>query len=167
MDVLDKSYTKKLFNSLSSGYLSSTVTDNADGSKTLTINFVNGDKAEVTFNPVKGDTGTSIADVKIKQVTVGTDEEIHLFCILDDGTEIDAGKLPVEVSETNETEIDITTPSTTWLLQHNLGTKTPTLLLFDDNDTYIGGEVDYAGATDNLITVSFCKPKQGKAIIRK
>ena len=54
MDVLDRSYAKKLFNGLSSGYVSNTVTDNADGSKTLTINFVNGDKANITFTSVNG-----------------------------------------------------------------------------------------------------------------
>ena len=53
IDILDRAYAKKLFKGLSSGYKSSTVTDNADGSKTLTINFVNGDKADITFNPVK------------------------------------------------------------------------------------------------------------------
>ena len=57
IDILDRNYAKKLFNGLSSGYKSSTVTDNADGSKTLTITFVNGDKANITFNPVKGDKG--------------------------------------------------------------------------------------------------------------
>ena len=57
IDILDRGYAKKLLNGLSSGYQSSSITDNADGSKTLTINFVNGDKAEVTFSPVKGDKG--------------------------------------------------------------------------------------------------------------
>ena len=57
IDILDRSYAKKLFNSLSSGYKSSTVTDNADGSKTLTINFVNGDKADIKFEQIKGDKG--------------------------------------------------------------------------------------------------------------
>lgn len=93
MDVLDRSYTKKLFKGLSSGYLSSTVTDNADGSKTLTINFVNGDKADITFNSVKGDkgdTGASVQDIKIKEISGAR----HLIVTLDDGTEIDAGKMP-------------------------------------------------------------------------
>ena len=57
MDVLDRSFVKKLFKGLSSGYKSSTVRDNADGSKTLTINFVNGDKADIKFEQIKGDKG--------------------------------------------------------------------------------------------------------------
>ena len=57
MDLIDRSYIKKLVNGLSSGYLSSSVTDNADGSKTLTINFVNGDKADIKFEQIKGDKG--------------------------------------------------------------------------------------------------------------
>ena len=112
MDVLTRSYAKKLFDGVSSGYKSSTVTDNADGSKTLTINFVNGDKADITFNPVKGDkgdTGASVADVEIREVITGTDEGIHLFCILDDGTEIDAGTLPNEQYDDTQIKSDIKT----------------------------------------------------------
>ena len=169
IDVLDRSYAKKLFNGLSSGYQSSTVTDNADGSKTLTITFVNGDKADITFNPVKGDTGTSIVDVKIKQVTVGTDEEIHLFCILDDGSEIDAGKLPIEGSKINETEIDITTPSTTWSLQHNLNTPWYELsvLIIDSDNNRTYGNVDVDNCTDNVFMLKFDEPISGKAIVKK
>lgn len=57
IDILDRGYAKKLLNGLSSGYQSSSVTDNADGSKTLTINFVNGDKADIKFEQIKGDKG--------------------------------------------------------------------------------------------------------------
>lgn len=71
------------------------------------------------------------------------------------------------IKENNEYFHTQTTPSTTWSLQHNLGTKTPTLLLLDENNVSIGGEIDYKGATDNLITVKFCESKKGKAIIKK
>lgn len=170
IDVLDRSYTKKLFKGLSSGYQSSTVTDNADGSKTLTINFVNGDKADITFNPVKGDkgdTGASVADVEIREVITETDEGMHLFCILDDGTEIDAGKLPVEVI--NETEIDITTPSTTWSLQHNLNTPWYELsvLIIDSDNNRTYGNVDVDNCTDNVFMLKFDEPISGKAIVKK
>ena len=170
MDVLTRSYAKKLFDGLSSGYQSSTVTDNADGSKTLTINFVNGYKADITFNPVKGDkgdTGASVADVEIREVITETDEGMHLFCILDDGTEIDAGKLPVEVI--NETEIDITTPSTTWSLQHNLNTPWYELsvLIIDSDNNRTYGNVDVDNCTDNVFMLKFDEPISGKAIVKK
>lgn len=106
IDILDRSYAKKLFNGLSSGYQSSTVTDNADGSKTLTINFVNGDKANITFNPVKGDkgeTGTSVQDIKIKEISGVR----HLIVTLDDSTEIDAGALPNEQYDDTQIKKDI------------------------------------------------------------
>ena len=106
IDILDRSYAKKLLNGLSSGYSSSSVTDNADGSKTLTINFVNGDKAEVTFSPVKGDkgdTGTSVQDVKIQEISGVR----HLIVTLDDGTEIDAGVLPNEQYDDTAIKQDI------------------------------------------------------------
>ena len=107
IDILDRSYVKKLFNSLSSGYKSSTVTDNADGSKTLIINFVNGDKADITFKPVKGDkgeTGTSVQDIKIKEISGVR----HLIVTLDDGTEIDVGVLPNEQYDDTAIKADIT-----------------------------------------------------------
>lgn len=106
MDVLTRSYAKKLFDGLSSGYQSSTVTDNADGSKTLTITFTNGDKADITFNPVKGDkgeTGTSVQDIKIKEISGVR----HLIVTLDDGTEIDSGILPNEQYDDTQIKSDI------------------------------------------------------------
>ena len=106
IDILDRVYAKKLFNGLSSGYQSSSVTDNADGSKTLTINFVNGDKAEVTFSPVKGDkgdTGISVQGVKIQEINGIR----HLIVTLDDGTELDAGVLPNEQYDDTQIKIDI------------------------------------------------------------
>lgn len=106
MDILDRQYAKKLFNGLSSGYLSSSVTSNADGSKTLTINFVNGDKAEITFSPVKGDKGdkgTSVKDVKIQEISGVR----HLIITLDDNTEIDGGILPNEQYDDTQVKADI------------------------------------------------------------
>ena len=106
IDILDRGYAKKLLNGLSSGYQSSSVTDNADGSKTLTINFVNGDKAEVTFSPVKGDkgdTGASVQDIKIKNISGVR----HLIVTLDDGTELDAGVLPNEQYDDTQIKTDI------------------------------------------------------------
>ena len=108
MDMIDRAYTKKLVNGLSSGYLSSSVTDNADGSKILTINFVNGDKADVTFSPVKGDkgdTGTSVQYIKIQEISGVR----HLIVTLDDATEIDAGILPNEQYDDTAIKADIAT----------------------------------------------------------
>nr|DAF76768.1 MAG TPA: hypothetical protein [Caudoviricetes sp.] len=102
---------KKLFDGLSSGYQSNTVTDNADGSKTLTINFVNGDTAQITFSPVKGDkgdTGTGVADLKITT----TSGVRHLTAVFDDGTEKDCGILPNEQYDDTQIKSDISSLQT-------------------------------------------------------
>ena len=170
MDVLDIGYLKKLINSIASGFKSQSTTQQSDGSYKVIITWNDNTTSEFIFNQYKGekgDQGFSIVDVKIKQVTVGTDEEIHLFCILDDGTEIDAGKLPVEVI--NETEIDITTPSTTWSLQHNLNTPWYELsvLIIDSDNNRTYGNVDVDNCTDNVFMLKFDEPISGKAIVKK
>ena len=108
MDVLDRAYAKKLVNGLQSG-LDHAIVDNTTCS--ITFYWKDGTNSTMTFpKPLdgeKGDKGSSIVDVKIKQVTVGTDEEIHLFCILDDGTEIDAGTLPNEQFDDTQIKKDI------------------------------------------------------------
>ena len=95
IDILDRVYAKKLVTGLQSG-LDHAVVNNTDCS--ITFYWKDGTNAKMTIpkplDGAKGDKGTSISDVKLKKVTVGSDEETHLFCILDDGTEIDAGKLP-------------------------------------------------------------------------
>lgn len=168
MDVLDRAYAKKLVNGLQSG-LDHAIVDNTTCS--ITFYWKDGTNSTMTFpKPLdgeKGDKGSSIVDVKLKQITIGTDEEIHLFCILDDGTEIDAGKLPVEVI--NETEIDITTPSTTWSLQHNLNTPWYELsvLIIDSDNNRTYGNVDVDNCTDNVFMLKFDEPISGKAIVKK
>lgn len=147
INVIDIGYLKKKINSVASGVKSVTKKDY----KTITFETNDGNKFDITVSAgvenVTYDTTTSILTITYAN---GTTSDIDLS------------------SSTSDTkEIDITTPSTTWSLQHNLGTKTPSLLLLDDNNISIGGEVDYAGATDNLIAVSFCEPKKGKAIIKK
>lgn len=147
INVIDIGYLKKKINSVASGVKSVTKKDY----KTITFETNDGNKFDITVSAgvenVTYDTTTSILTITYAD---GTTSDIDLS------------------SSTSDTKtIDITSPSTTWSLQHNLGTKTPTLLLLDDNDVSIGGEVDYAGATDNLITVIFCEPKKGKAIIKK
>ena len=111
MDVLDIGYLRKLINSIASGFKSQSTTQQADGSYKVIITWNDNTTSEFIFNQYKGekgDQGFSIVDVKIKQVTVGTDEEIHLFCILDDGTEIDAGTLPNEQYDDTQIKKDIT-----------------------------------------------------------
>lgn len=66
-----------------------------------------------------------------------------------------------------EKEIPVNTESSVWQLQHNLNTKTPTILCFDTDGTCIGGEIRYDTATLNYIEVAFCIPIAGKAIIKK
>ena len=48
---------RKKINGVATGYKSSKVTDDADGGKTLTITFVNGDTADIKFDKIKGDKG--------------------------------------------------------------------------------------------------------------
>lgn len=101
MDVLDQSYARKLVKGVASGF------DHAEDTSTstqtiMTMYFKNGTTLSLAFprpkDGEKGDNGldgVSVQDVKIKSVTVGETEENRLICIMSDGSEIDAGKLPV------------------------------------------------------------------------
>ena len=68
-----------------------------------------------------------------------------------------------------ETEIDITTPSTTWLLQHNLNTPWYELsvLIIDSDNNRTYGNVDVDNCTDNVFMLKFDEPISGKAIVKK
>ena len=92
MDIISMAYAKKLVNGLQSGLDTASV-DNDTCS--ITFHWKNGTSSTMTFpKPLDGVNGVSISDVKLKEVTVGSDKETHLICTLDDGTEIDAGNIP-------------------------------------------------------------------------
>ena len=92
MDIISMAYAKKLVNGLQSGLDNASV-DNDTCS--ITFHWKNGTSSTMTFpKPLDGVNGVSISDVKLKEVTVGSDKETHLICTLDDGTEIDAGNIP-------------------------------------------------------------------------
>lgn len=66
-------------------------------------------------------------------------------------------------------ELEQTTASTTWTLQHDLDTPWYNLsitCLSAENDVVIG-DVDVATSTDNLLVIKFKEPLKGKAIIKK
>ena len=93
MDIISMAYAKKLVNGLQSGLDTASV-DNDTCS--ITFQWKNGTSSTMTFpKPLDGANGVGISDVKLKEVTAGSGKETHLICTLEDGTEIDAGNIPV------------------------------------------------------------------------
>ncbi|MCI6457055.1 MAG: hypothetical protein MSA56_05005 [Clostridium sp.] len=92
MDIISMAYAKKLVNGLQSGLDNASVNNDTCS---ITFHWKNGTSSTMTFpKPLDGANGVGISDVKLKEVTVGSDKETHLICTLDDGTEIDAGNIP-------------------------------------------------------------------------
>ena len=93
MDVISMAYAKKLVNGLQSGLDNASVNNDTCS---ITFHWKNGTSSTMTFpKPLDGANGVGISDVKLKEVTAGSGKETHLICTLEDGTEIDAGNIPV------------------------------------------------------------------------
>ena len=149
INVIDIGYLKKKINSVASGVKSVTKKDY----KTITFETNDGNKFDITVSAgvekVEYDTTTSILKITYAN---GTTSDIDLSS---------------SISDTKE--IDITTPSTTWSLQHNLNTPWYELYVLiidsDNNRTY--GNVDVDNCTDNVFMLKFDEPISGKAIVKK
>lgn len=154
-----KKYTDKIAVAFASGFDHAEATNNQDGSVTLKIFFKNGTTVEGTIDGVEG---RGIDSVVVRQEVDGN----HLICIMDDGVELDAGVIDTTAEGYTQ---DITAPSDTWFVQHNLNTEWWKLQinLIDQNEGMIFGEVDTTRTTNNLLVVTFESPMQGKAYIKK
>ena len=66
-------------------------------------------------------------------------------------------------------EEEITTPSNSWSIQHNLNTEWHKLFIniIDSNNDIIYGDIDVANSTKNLLVIKFDTPISGKIAIRK
>lgn len=132
------------------------VTKNADGSITFSAN---GGQSSVTLSP------DEVRGLGIKKVEINSNN--HLICTLDDDTTIDAGVLP-SCSNENYTE-EITTPSSTWTVQHNLGAPywKLTINIIDADGNTTEGDIDINSSTNNLLVIKFNEPISGKIYIKK
>ena len=66
-------------------------------------------------------------------------------------------------------EEEITMPSNSWSIQHNLNTEWYKLFvnIIDDNNDIVFGDIDVANSTNNLLVIKFNTPIAGKIIIKK
>ena len=66
-------------------------------------------------------------------------------------------------------EEEITTPSNSWNIQHNLNTEWHKLFIniIDSDNDIIYGDIDVANSTKNLLVIKFDTPIAGKITIRK
>ena len=66
-------------------------------------------------------------------------------------------------------EEEITTPSNSWNIQHNLNTEWNSLFIniIDSDNDIIYGDIDVANSTKNLLIIKFDTPITGKIAIRK
>ena len=66
-------------------------------------------------------------------------------------------------------EEEITTPSNSWSIQHNLNTEWYKLFIniIDSDNDIIYGDIDVANSTKNLLVIKFDTPISGKITIRK
>ena len=66
-------------------------------------------------------------------------------------------------------EEEITTPSNSWSIQHNLNTEWYKLFIniIDSDNDIIYGDIDVANSTKNLLVIKFDTPITGKITIRK
>ena len=66
-------------------------------------------------------------------------------------------------------EEEITTPSNSWSIQHNLNTEWYKLFvnIIDDNNDIVFGDIDVTNSTKNLLVIKFNAPITGKITIRK
>ena len=66
-------------------------------------------------------------------------------------------------------EEEITTPSNSWNIQHNLNTEWHKLFIniIDSDNDIIYGDIDVTNSTKNLLVIKFDTPITGKITIRK
>ena len=66
-------------------------------------------------------------------------------------------------------EEEITTPSNSWSIQHNLNTEWYKLFIniIDSDNDIIYGDIDVANSTKNILVMKFDTPITGKITIRK
>ena len=66
-------------------------------------------------------------------------------------------------------EEEITTPSNSWSIQHNLNTEWNSLFIniIDSDNDIIYGDIDVANSTKNILVIKFDTPIAGKITIRK
>ena len=66
-------------------------------------------------------------------------------------------------------EEEITTPSNSWSIQHNLNTEWYKLFIniIDSDNDIIYGDIDVTNSTKNLLVIKFDTPITGKITIRK
>lgn len=66
-------------------------------------------------------------------------------------------------------EEEITTPSNSWNIQHNLNTEWHKLFIniIDSDNDIIYGDIDVNNSTKNLLVIKFDTPITGKITIRK
>ena len=66
-------------------------------------------------------------------------------------------------------EEEITTPSNSWSIQHNLNAEWHKLFIniIDSDNDIIYGDIDVANSTKNLLVMKFDTPITGKITIRK
>ena len=66
-------------------------------------------------------------------------------------------------------EEEITTPSNSWNIQHNLNTEWHKLFIniIDSDNDIIYGDIDVTNSTKNLLVIKFDTPIAGKITIRK
>ena len=66
-------------------------------------------------------------------------------------------------------EEEITTPSNSWSIQHNLNTEWYKLFIniIDSDNDIIYGDIDITNSTKNLLVIKFDTPITGKITIRK
>ena len=66
-------------------------------------------------------------------------------------------------------EEEITTPSNSWSIQHNLNTEWHKLFIniIDSDNDIIYGDIDVTNSTKNLLVIKFDTPIAGKITIRK
>ena len=65
--------------------------------------------------------------------------------------------------------MEITTPSSTWSIQHNLNRpwNELTINIIDSDDNITEGSIDVNNSTNNLLIIKFNKSISGKIYIKK
>ena len=157
MDVLDRAYAESLVAGLQSG-LDHTTVDNS--TCTLTFYWKNGTDCKIVF-PKPAD-GLSVKNAVLKIVN----GEQHLVLILEDNTEVDSGAINIPGVKYYKEEI--TVPSDTWSIQHNLKTKWNelTISILDQDGNKTEGDIDLDLTTTNLIVIHFREPIKGSIYIK-
>ena len=146
MDLLDRSYAKKL----------------ASGIRSITVNSTN----DGLYFETNG--GTSF-DVKLPNFHSHLNKtELDKFSYDSTNNQLLYDGQPIS-GNIKSYEEEITTASSTWSIQHNLGAPywKLTINIIDADGNSTEGNTDKSLSTDNLLVLKFTEPISGKIYIKK